>query len=278
MSFQSTSDFVGATEDYGQGYYVGTVYSNSDPLGLNRIQATVPGIYDPTRGPVPWIAPLPYSPFGFGTSAKGPYGTYGVPPVGSVIKIELQNGDVHKPLYTSLYTLPNVNSAFPSTIWGFQDPDGNIVQYDTTNHTYRFVTYGGAIITISQTGQRTTTVNGDTTNSDGAWQVNVTGNAGITASGNVSVDATGGNMSLDTSGNFAMTATGTATYTASAHNFVGPLNASSTIGAQGDITDDIASGNGQTMADMRQIYNEHIHTVIVDGSEEDTSIPIPQVP
>jgi phage baseplate assembly protein gpV len=261
MTFQATNDFVDAVEDYSNAYYVGTVVSISDPLKLDRVQANVPGLYDPTQGPVPWIAPLKDSPFGFGTGSKGPYGTYGCPPVGSIIKVELQNGDPHKPLYTNLYTLPNVNPAFPTTVWGFQDPDGNIVQYDLANHTYRFVTSGGAVITIDASGKRVTAVSGDTTNSNGNWQVNVTGNAGIQASGNITLQAGG-----------------TATYTATSHQFNGPVNASSTISAGGDITDNTDSGNGQTMADMRTIYNEHYHVYDDNGSSRDTDPPTPQIP
>jgi len=261
MTFQAINDFADAVHQYGSSYYVGTVTNNQDPLLLDRVQARVPGLYDPDQGPVPWIAPLKDSPFGFGTGSKGAYGTYGCPPEGAVIIVELQQGDIHKPMYRNLYTRPNVNTAFPPNVWGFTDPDGNTVMYDTTAHTYRFVTAGGAVITIDANGKRITAVNGDIENCNGAWQINVTGNAGIQASGAINFQAGG-----------------TATYTAASHQFNGPIQTSSTISAAGDITDDTASGNGQTMADMRTIYNEHVHTYFNDSGEQDTSVPIPQVP
>lgn len=260
--FHSTNDLVQGTEKYEDGYYIGTVTSNNDPLGIGRVQATVPGLYDVNLGPLPWIAPMKDSPFGFGTGTKGPYGVYGTPQKGSKIRIELQNGDEHKPLYGPLYTAVDANPTFASpTVWGFADPDGNMVVYDMNAHTYKFVTAGGAVITIDANGKRITAVNGDTTNSNGNWAINVTGNASIQASGTISFQAGG-----------------SATYTAATHTFHGPITADSTVQAAGDITDSTSTGNGQTMHDMRTAYNEHYHEYDDNGHPNDTAPPTPQIP
>lgn len=257
MSFQSANDFVQASESYDQGYYMGVVTNNNDPLGIGRVQANVPGLYDTALGEVPWIGPLKDSPYGFGKSAKGPYGTYGAPPAGSPIKVELQGGDPHKPLYTNLYTQPVANPAFVSpNVWGYQDPDGNLMIYDMSTHTYKFVTAGGAVIVIDANGKRITQVNGDVETSNGDWTVNVTGNATITASSNISVQAGG-----------------TATYTAAGHVFHGPITADSTISAAADITDSTGSGNSQTMHNMRTVYDIHTHDGTDSHGDGFTTLP-----
>jgi phage baseplate assembly protein gpV len=260
--FRTTNDFLQGAEKYDQGTYIGVVFANNDPLGIGRVQANVPGLYDTTLGAVPWIGPKKDSPFGYGTGTKGKYGVYGVPQVGSKIIVELQQGDEHKPLYSTFPTAQDANPTFASpTVWGYQDPDGNIMIYNMASHTYTFITAGGYQIQIDASGNRITTVANDTENASGNWTINVAGNAQINADGNVGLKAGG-----------------TATYQASSHSFIGPVTASATISAAGDITDDTASGNGQTMADMRTYYNEHYHTVEVEGNEEDTSVPIPQIP
>jgi phage baseplate assembly protein gpV len=258
--FHTATDTIKNTEDYSKGYYVGVVVANNDPLGLGRVQANVSGLYDNTAGPIPWIGPHDrQSPFGYGTSAKNPYGVYGVPPIGATIKVELQNGDEHKALYSTLHTQPNANPSFMTpNLWGFQDPDGNIVVYDIQAHTYHFGTAGGLTVDIDAQGNRITATDADTTNTKGNWSINVQGNASIVASGN-----------------FTMQAGGTATYTAASHQFNGPINASSTIAAQGDITDQVGTGNSQSMAAMRTTYNTHRHHYDDNGSDNVTDVPFP---
>lgn len=285
--FQTTNDSITKSEDYSVGYYVGTVTSNADSLGIARVQAQVNDLYDSQQGEVPFIGPIKDSPYGFGTSAKGPYGVYGTPPVGSVIKVELQNGDEHNALYTGLLTAPNANPRFKAaTVWGYQDPDGNYMIYDLANHTYLFVTTTGASINIDANGKRITSVNGDVETSNGDWSVQVTGNASLQTSGNITASAQG-NVNVDAQGSatvqgqtVSVIATGTATYTAAVHEFNGPIVASLTITAGGDITDSLNSGNTETMGNMRQKYNIHDHAVrnIQGGNDTaESDPPIPQM-
>jgi hypothetical protein len=162
MPLNTVNDSVNHKEDYGQGYYAGTVSVNTDSLGIARVQATVPGLFDPTQGAVPWIGAIKDSPFGFGTGPKGPYGVYGFPQVGSTVMVELQNGDEHKPLYQTLYTLPNAHPWFNvPTRWGFVDPSGNALQVDMSAGTWTFTHSSGDQIAFDATGDRVTMIQGN---------------------------------------------------------------------------------------------------------------------
>ncbi len=250
--FHPANEQMQAHEKYDQGYYLGTVTANNDPLNGMRIKADVPGLFDTSLGDVPWIGPLKDSPFGFG---KG-YGTYGVPQVGSTVVIELQGGDEHRPLYRTLPTVPNANPMFAgANVWGFEDPAGNIVIYNLQTKTYAFITASGARVDIDGSGNRTTQVANDTENASGSWTVNVSGNATIKAGGTIDIEAGG-----------------TATYKAASHVFQGPVTGDSTIAAAGDISDNTAGGGG-TMRNMREVYDTHTH----DYDDGVTDVPNQQV-
>jgi len=243
------------SEDYGDGYYVGTITSNSDPIGIGRVQANIPGLYNTAKGPVPWIGPIKDSPFGYGTGSKGPYGVYGSPQVGSQIKVELQKGDEHNALYTPLPTAPSANPAFSSPqTWGFPAPSGNQLLVNMASGTWTFTHSSGDTLSYDSSGNRTTLVKGNST------------------------ETVNGSMNLTVQGSVNLTATGTASYTASAHQFNGPVTASSTISAAGDITDNVGTGNAESMADMRTTYNEHVHEYDDNGNPNDTAKPTPQIP
>jgi len=245
--FNTVNDSLNHVESYDNKFYIGTVTANNDPEGLGRIQANVPGLYNSTEGEVPWIGPHRESPFGFGKSETGPYGIYGVPPIGATVKVELQDGDEHRPLYSNVHTKPSVNPVFMSpTVWGFQDPSGTILIVDMNAGTWKFVHSSGSSVEYFPSGDLT-----------------------LQAKGNISINA---------SANINFTAEGTATYTASTHTFHGPLEADSTISAAGDITDQTSTGNSQTMGNMRTIYNEHRHEYDDNGTPNYTDPPIPQIP
>lgn len=272
MPFNTANETISGVEDYEGKHLVGTVTNNVDPLGIGRVQASVPGLYDPQAGEVPWIGPKKDSPFGFGSGANGQHGVYGSPQIGDEIRVELQHGDEHYATYEPLYTQPNANSQFASpNVWGYKDPDGNYMIYDMETHTYMFVTRSGASIEIDANGKRITAVNGDNETSNGDWTLNVTGAITATCSGDASVHA---------NGNIAVQAGGTASYTATLHEFHGPVIADQTIAAAGDITDLTGSGNSQTMHAMREAYNIHDHDVEEVQGGNDTVVsnpPIPQV-
>jgi hypothetical protein len=278
MGFNSTNDTLQGQEKYGQGYYIGTVTGNNDTVGIGRVQANVPGLFDTDQGEVPYIGPLKDSPFGYGTGANGPYGVYGMPQVGSTIKVELQNGDEHQGLYTTLITAQSAHPWFntPSR-WGFVDPVGNSLQVDMSTGAWTWTHQSGDSIAFDGSGDVVRVVKGNDTDQITGNEVDqVQGNSTKTVGGGLTFNVTG-NATINCS-TFDMTASGTATYTASSHQFNGPIQTSATIAAAGDITDLTGTGNSQTMADMREIYNEHYHVYDDDGHPNDTDPPTPQIP
>jgi hypothetical protein len=191
MGLNTVNDSVNHKEDYGQGYYAGTVSVNTDSLGIARVQASVPGLFDPTQGAVPWIGAIKDSPFGFGTGPKGPYGVYGFPQVGSTVMVELQNGDEHKPLYQTLYTQPNAHPWFNvPTRWGFVDPSGNSLQVDMSASTWTFTHSSGDQISFDATGDRVTLIQGnDNLTVNKALTIIVQGNCLVQSNTRVDVQA-----------------------------------------------------------------------------------------
>lgn len=266
--FNPVSETIASHEDYKQGYYVGTVTNNADPLGFGRVQASVENMFDPSQGEVPWIGPSKDSPYGYGTSAKGQYGVFGAPAVGSKIRVELQNGDEHKALYTTLPTAPNANPAFqnPNT-WGFQDPSGNQLLVNMSANSWTWTHASGDSVAYDGSGDVVKVVKGnDTSTINGALTFNVQGNAQI---------QTQGNIDLQAGGNFTLQASGTASYTAAVHQFNGPVTTSSTLAAAGDITDSTGTGNTRTMATMREIFDTHRHHYDDNGNDNVTDVPFP---
>lgn len=268
MGFNSANDSLSHVENYGQSYYIGTVTANNDTIGIGRVQAHVDGLYDTNQGEVPYIGPLKDSPFGFGKGPKGPYGVYGFPQVGSVIKIELQGGDENKALYTPLLTGPNAHPWFnTASRWGFVDPAGNSLQIDMSAGSWVWTHQSGDTISYDGSGNVVKVVKGNSTdNITGNEQHNVTGSIVFQVTGNATINCQ----------NFNLEASGSATYSASLHTFNGPVAGSSTISAAGDITDNTAT-NGKTMANMREIYDIHTHPYDDNGSRNNTEVPNQQV-
>lgn len=206
-------------------YYMGKVLDNVDPLGLDRIKASVSGLYDTDYGEIPWIAPIKISPFGIGAA----WGVYGSPAIDSDVLILLQDGDGHYPLYMSVQ-INDSSADFPSgESWGFTDPWANKLQVKS-DQTIHFESGSGVSVDISETGKLTITTPDDAAlHTTGNVTVTATGNIDVSADGNVSVSAQGtmdltaqGNMTAVTQGNLVATATGNATITAAQNTINGP--------------------------------------------------------
>lgn len=261
MGFNSVNDSLAAQENYGQSYYLGTVTANNDTIGIGRVQAKVPGLFEPDQGEVPYIGPIKDSPYGFGVGPKGPYGVYGTPQVGSTLKIELQKGDPNKALYIPQITAKSAHPWFntPSR-WGFVDPQGNSLQVDMAAGTWTWTHQSGDTISYDGSGNVVKVVKGnDTTNVSGSIVFQVTGNATINCAA------------------YNLNASGTATYTAAQHRFNGPVTTNSTIAAAGDITDLTGSGNTKTVGNMRTVYDSHDHNYTDDGNLMVTQRPNQQI-
>ena len=76
------------------GKYRGTVLDNIDPLQSGRLQVEVPDV----AGTVPSTWALPCLPFA-GTGA----GFFAVPPVGSLVWVEFEQGDPDYPIWTGCF-------------------------------------------------------------------------------------------------------------------------------------------------------------------------------
>ncbi|QBX06673.1 hypothetical protein H1O16_gp260 [Burkholderia phage BcepSaruman] len=265
MGFKTQNASVRQTEDYGSSYYVGVVTANNDPLGLSRVQANVPGLMDTAAGEVPWIGSLRDSPFGYGTGPKGPYGWYGSPQVGSKIKAEAQGGDILRCLYTSLLTKPDMHPWFTNPQrWGYVDPSGNSLQVDMAAGTWVWTHVSGDQISYDGSGNRVNVIKAnETTNVQGSETHNIQGSLQFNVSGNATVQCS----------SFNLQCSGNASYSASTHQFNGPVTMSSTLATGGDITDQTASGNSTTVGQFRTAYRNHYHHV---PDNPDTSTPIPQ--
>lgn len=277
MGFNNAADSIAHAENYGQGYYIGTVTANTDAVGIGRVQAHVDGLFDSNAGEVPFLGPLKDSPFGFGTGAKGPYGVYGFPQVGSIVKVELQNGDEHKGLYTPLLTAPNAHPWFNvASRWGFVDPAGNSLQVDMSTGAWTWTHQSGDSIAYDGSGNVVRIIKGNSTDTiNGAETRNIQGNSSNTIGGALTFHVTG-NATI-TCSSYNLQASGTATYTAALHQFNGPVVTSSTISAAGDITDLTGTGNTKTMGNMRTIYDEHKHYYDDNGNRNLTETPTPQI-
>jgi phage baseplate assembly protein gpV len=178
MSFDNLNANMDLGEGYKDQYFNGTVTQNVDPLNLDRIQASVPGLYDPNQGAIPWIMPAKFSPFGIGST----WGVYGSPAIGSDVLIWLQKGDPHFPLYMSMQV--TANDEFPSgKSWGFVDPAGNTL--NVQDKVIDFKSASGVVIHIDDAGKLTITTASD-------CDMNISGSMNMTIDGdwNVSASAT----------------------------------------------------------------------------------------
>lgn len=190
MSFDATidrSDTDESEKTKGR-YYVGSVFNLNDPEGIGRVQASVPGLYDPTQGDVPWIGPLRQSPFGIGPG----FGFYGVPALKSKITVILQDGDPHYPMFIGgILTKDDVLPAFRDpNVWGFKDPSGNALIVDMKNGTWTFIHSSGDTIAFDSVGNRATLIKGtDTTRVNKDFTIIVDAPAKIYSSARIDLQA-----------------------------------------------------------------------------------------
>lgn len=204
MSFNSVNDKMDeAQQDASEDNYIlATVISNNDPMGLNRIQVSAPGLFDPEQGEQPWVGSHPYSPFGQGPN----YGVYGSPYVGSMVKVKAQDGDVNQAQYeASAYVKQFANPKFASPMtYGYRDPKGNELFVNmetgewtwTHNSGFKQSWDGSGKMTITAPAGIEETITGDfTLNVEGNINIHATGN--ITASADGIVTVTGSTINLN---------------------------------------------------------------------------------
>ena len=193
MSFDTLNSALDLMPDYKGVLFQGVVVNNNDPENLGRIQASIPNLYDPGVGELPWIGPDKFSPFGQGTA----WGVFGSPAVGSDVLILFQNGDPHFPIYRTYQA--HADGEFPSggASWGFRDPYGNVFKC-LSDKTVQMRCVGGVTFTVSPSGDLTVTAAGNTS-------VSTEGNTSLSTGGNLTVSS-GGAMEFSSGGNMKFTA------------------------------------------------------------------------
>lgn len=170
-----------------QTLFVGTVVNNVDPLGINRVQVTIPGRLD-AGTELPWMAPMRVSPFGQGAG----FGVYGAPQIGSQVLIEAQDGHLDHAFYVSgYYGVSNANAQFASPdVWGFQDPSGTFLIVNLVTKTWTFHHVSGLQYSYDASGNYVMqTPGGSTQNFTGGWDLTVGGNVNINTQGSANITA-----------------------------------------------------------------------------------------
>lgn len=181
-----------------EGYIIGKVVDNNDPLGIGRVKVQIPNLFDPGQSAVPWIGAHRQSPFGFGPN----FGVYGSPQIGSEVRVKFQDGNAHYGLVEAdEYKAAIANPKFKSPkTWGYKDPAGNELFVDFEAGKFEFTHQSGITIKYDIDGNRTThivndsteTIDGDRTDTvDGNSTQTVTGDDTQTVSGNLSITVSG---------------------------------------------------------------------------------------
>jgi hypothetical protein len=201
-----------ATDDNYEGLAIGTVIENEDPEGLGRFKVKVPEALDPDQGPVPWVLPMRYSPFGQGVD----YGVYGSPKIESGVRVSFQNGDPQCPVYESaeyLKAFANPKFASPDT-WGFKDWGGSELWVNMRTGAWEFTHQSGSYAKYDGDGNLVVHTVKDQTQTIGSnLTITTVGDTVIKSGGQITLDApavaTTGNLSVATgwTGSFG-TATG----------------------------------------------------------------------
>lgn len=235
MAVDSLDSNLEATRRPPDQKYVGTVVQNRDPLNLDRIQVRIPGLYDPDQGEVPWCGPHKDSPFGTAQN----WGVYGVPAIGSDVVVELQNGDPHYPVYSSIMRYANPD--FPSGgAWGFKDPRGNRLKVDLDANTVTFNSGTNVVFHIDAQGNLSVSVPGTTTiTSEKTMTLVSHQDMSLHADGNMDISS-GGTMTLNAGGAYSLTAptihnSGTITNDGNTQNN-GNVNTNGNVSNSGSLT------------------------------------------
>lgn len=127
--------------------YKGIVIDNNDPLHLDRIKCRIPNLYDDSIGDVPWIIPIKHCIFG---QSDG-IGEFGVPPIGSIVCVQLQQNDPNFPVYTG-YLMSDKGSKNQVGVFTIIDQSGSKLTVDTVNKNAKYEHCTGAKFEITKDG------------------------------------------------------------------------------------------------------------------------------
>ena len=166
------------------GEYVGKIVNNVDPDNLGRCQIRVYGVFDnliPDED-LPWALPN----FNFVGSLVG---SYIVPPIGAIVKVNFDKGDIYLPYYSTkvvdknnrLSDVRNLNfDGNPNTLIFFETDEGDFFKIDKENKIIEFRTAYNDFIKVDRNGnieintmEATGILNGKITiNAKGEVQIN----------------------------------------------------------------------------------------------------------
>jgi hypothetical protein len=198
--------------------FLAQVVANNDPDKRQRIKVRIPGLLDGTVEFLPWVLPKHDTRFGTGTGPNGPYGHQYIPPVGALVVVRFQEGDLTYGLTDGV--IPSVGidvlqTNYPNR-YGLRDPGGNYLYVDTQSGDIEFKHKSGTTIhvrpdgTIDVIGQANVNAN-----IHGTVHAIVQGNLSATVDGNTSVHTSGdtdlqtaGSMNLQSGGAMNLTAGG----------------------------------------------------------------------
>ena len=92
--------------------YYGSIIINDDPERIGRCKVRVLGVFDELKDDdLPWAFPSYNTTFGGGES-KG-FGSISVPKVGTIVRLNFENGDPYTPIY---WSIPIVNEAMKAEL------------------------------------------------------------------------------------------------------------------------------------------------------------------
>lgn len=186
MSFNSLPN-TDAGDDLSGVYFIGKVTVNDDPHKMRRIKVSIPGLFEGDPENLPWVAPARVGMI-VNTATTGSF--HLVPALGTEVKILFQQG---KPLYPLYVAFPHQKDEIPAEFqtnytkrYGFKDPEGNVLYFDTTNGAdpkFSFHHVAGVTITIANNGDLSVSTTGK-------MLLNSGGNTEITAGGQIIMTGT----------------------------------------------------------------------------------------
>jgi hypothetical protein len=137
------------------GNYSGIVVNNNDPDRQGKCQIRVYGIFgnEVPDADLPWALPD----FSFVGSKVG---SFTVPPIGAIVKVYFDHGDIYLPHYTTkavdLNNLPTQRTNnYPNNIVLIETDDGDYVTFNRATKVIKIYHNTGAQIVINKEGEST---------------------------------------------------------------------------------------------------------------------------
>lgn len=200
------SDIGGNLSDHRSPTYkgkklVGKVVDNNDPEKLRRLRIRVADVWGSSipDGDLPWCIQKPPNDSALGNTAT--CGSFGVPIVGSIMYVELQDGDSHFPMYSfgavQLNTLKDLEATNYPHRYGFVDETGNWFYFDRQTGDWEFKHKSGYIFHINDVGALVITSPDPGTLTINCENVQVNGNVGISENLTIGNGASGTFTSSD---------------------------------------------------------------------------------